>query len=116
MLQANAVRLSLSVLTLSAILLSYPARAELEVISSTVAGLKDGTKLPDDATLDVGKGEVLRVMKSGTTYEIAGPYHGTIDEFTKRCPGWKVMLGACDKRPVEDLGATPGATRGIIIP
>jgi hypothetical protein len=114
MLQANAVRLFLGALALSAILLSYPARAELEVMSSTVAGLEAGTRLPDDATLDVGTGEVLRVMRSGTTYEIDGPYRGTIDEYTKRCPAWKIVLGTCGKPPVDDLGATPGATRGIV--
>ena len=46
MLQAHAVRLSLGVFALSAILLSYPARAELEVMSSTVAGLQAGTSCP----------------------------------------------------------------------
>jgi len=114
MLQANAIRLSLSALALSAILLSCPAHAEVEVMSSTAAELKAGTKLPDDATLDVGEGEVLRLMKSGTTYEISGPYHGTLDQYTKGCSGLQIMSGACGEQPADDRGATPGATRGII--
>jgi hypothetical protein len=114
MLQAHAVRLFLSVFALSAILLSYPARAEVEVMSSTVAGLNVGTKLPDDATLEVGEGEVLRLMRSGTTYEISGPYRGTLDQYSKGCSGTEILSGTCGGQPAEDRGATPGATRGII--
>jgi len=114
MLQANAVRLSLSALALSAVLLSCPARAEVEVMSSTVVGLNAGTRLPDDATLEVGEGQVLRLMRSGTTYEISGPYHGTLDQYTKGCSGSEIMSGTCGGQPAEDRGATPGATRGII--
>ncbi len=116
MLQARAVRLSLGAFALSAVFLSGPARAEMEVTSSTVPDLKVGTKLPDNAALDIGKGQVLRVMKSGKTYEIAGPYHGSLDEYTKRCSWWQSMLGTCTKQPAEDVGATPGATRGLLPP
>jgi len=114
MLQANAVRLSLGALALSAILLSCPARAEVEVMYSTVAELKAGTKLPDEATLEVGEGQVLRLMKSGTTYEISGPYHGTLGQYTKGCSGLQIMSGTCGEEPADERGATPGATRGII--
>jgi len=116
MLQAKTVAFSLGALALSAVFLSCPARADLEVTSSSVPGLKVGTKLPDDATLDVGKGQVLRVVKSGKTYEISGPYHGSLDDYTKRCPWWQSVLGTCSKQPAEDVGATPGATRGLVPP
>jgi hypothetical protein len=111
MSKANAVRLSL---VIAAAALAYPALADIEVISSTVPGLSAGTKLPDNAEIDVGKGEVIHVMKAGKTYEIAGPYKGTVDQYTRDCPWWRDMLGKCDKQPPVDEGATPGATRGMV--
>jgi hypothetical protein len=99
-------------LGLVAAALPMPASAEMEVIASTAANLNVGSKLPDDAKFNIEEGEVVRVMNNGKTYEITGPYNGTLDQYRSACPWWQDVLGKCIKRPADD-GSTPGATRDI---
>jgi hypothetical protein len=99
-------------LVLAAGVFPMPAFAEMEVIASTAANLSVGAKLPDDAKFDIDEGEVVRVMNKGKTFEITGPYSGTLDQYRSACPWWQDVLGKCVKRPADD-GSTPGATRSI---
>jgi hypothetical protein len=91
---------------------SAPASAEMQVTMSTSATLAVGAKLPDEATFDIGEGETVRVMKAGKTYELAGPYTGTLDNYRSTCAWWQEVLGKCSKRR-PDAGTVPGATRSI---
>jgi hypothetical protein len=106
---------ALVALGLAAIVLSVPAHAELEVMSSTAPALKPGTKLSDDAEFHLGAGEVVRVqnVRLGKTFEIQGPFIGSLDQYKKACPWWRSALGTCAQRPPEDPDATLGATRGL---
>jgi len=108
-------RTALVALGLAAIVLIVPAQAELDVMSSTAPALKPGTKLSDDAEFHLGAGEVVRVQNvhSGKTYEIQGPFVGSLDQYKKACPWWRGALGTCEQTSPEDLDATPGATRGL---
>jgi hypothetical protein len=114
MSKANAIHLSIGTFAIAAAVLAYPALADMEVTSSTVPGLSVGTKLPDNAEIDVGAGEVVRVMMSGKTYEIAGPYKGTVDQYKKDCPWY--MLGKCDAQPpvgFTEPGGTPADAMSV---
>lgn len=95
--------------------LSVPASAGMQVTMSTSANLSVGAKLPDDATFDIGEGEMVRVSRAGKTYELAGPYTGTLDQYRSACAWWQEILGKCSKRP-PDLGTVPGATRSVAPP
>ncbi len=95
--------------------LSAPASAEMQVTMSTSANLSVGAKLPDDAAFDIGEGETVRVSRAGKTYELAGPYSGTLDQYRSTCAWWQEVLGKCSKRP-PDAGTVPGATRSAAPP
>lgn len=95
--------------------LSFAASAEMQVTMSTSANLSVGAKLPDDATFDIGEGEMVRVSRAGKTYELAGPYTGTLDQYRSTCAWWQEILGKCSKRPT-DPGTVPGATRSVAPP
>lgn len=91
---------------------SERASAEMEVTMSTAASLSVGVKLPGNTKFDIDEGEVVRVVKAGKTYELTGPYTGTLDHYRSTCPWWQDVLGKCSKhRP--DTGAVPGVTRGL---
>ncbi len=92
--------------------LSLPASAEMQITMSTSANLNVGAKLPDDATFDIGEGETVRVSRAGKTYELAGPFTGTLDQYRSTCAWWQEILGKCSKRP-PNPETVPGATRGI---
>jgi hypothetical protein len=108
-------RAALFALGLAAIVLSVPAYAELEVMSSTAPALKAGTKLSDDAEFHLGAGEVVRLLnvRLGKTYEIQGPFVGSLDQYKKACPWWRSALGTCAQKLPEDPDAALGATRGL---
>jgi hypothetical protein len=108
----RATKCVLPALALACAALPIPAFAEMQVVSSTAPSLSVGAKLPDDANFNVDEGEVVRVVKGGKTYEIAGPYTGTLEQYRSTCAWWQDVLGKCAKRPVDD-GNTPGATRGL---
>jgi hypothetical protein len=103
-------------LAATAIAAAYPAWAELQVLSSTAPGLKAGTKLSNDAILNIGAGQTVRLLKveSGGSYEVAGPYKGTLDGYSSDCSWWRSLLGKCPNSPnPNEVGATEGATRSM---
>lgn len=102
---------------LALVTLKAPALAELQVTSSTVPGINAGAKLPDDAIFEVAEGQLLRLLnaENGNSFEIEGPYKGTVDAYTKGCSWWDGLTGKCIKSRTDDTGATPGATRGLSI-
>ncbi|MBS0251172.1 MAG: hypothetical protein JSR78_08920 [Proteobacteria bacterium] len=74
-----------------------------------------GSTLPDNAELDVGKGEAVQVLMSGKTYSIAGPYKGTVANY-QPCTGWRAVFGKCEQQSNDTEGGyTPGATRSFRI-
>jgi len=90
------------------------ANASLEVTRSTAPGIKVGTKLNDNAVLDVPDGREIEVLKTpqNSTHQIAGPYKGTLSGYTPPCPWWKAVVGSCKER----TDTREGGTRGIRAP
>jgi|EndMetStandDraft_9_1072997.scaffolds.fasta_scaffold28952_2 hypothetical protein len=87
------------------------AHAGLEVTRSTTARIKVGATFNDNAILDVPAGGVIELLKKpqNSTHHIAGPYKGTLADYTPPCSWWKAVVGSCK----EPAGMREGATRGM---
>lgn len=94
------------------------------MIESSVAGVKKNATLPDGATFDVPEGKKIKLLKKpqNATYEIVGPYRGTLDGY--QCGWWANFTGNCARGNVQDgvaeggtrAAPVPGATRGLTPP
>src|SRR5262245_57111314 len=86
------------------------ARAEMEVLQSTVPELAVGSKLADNQQVKLPEGATLRVLitSSGTTKTLKGPYNGTIEAYEEKRSWWDRLTGRGNH---EDPPI--GATRGL---
>lgn len=92
-----------------------PAQADLVLQSVEKApGLTQGTTVPDDHTFDLPEGATLNLLQtpSGESFQMRGPYQGTLETFVKNCSGWLAFTRAYCKS--EDGDQLPlGGTRGV---
>ena len=99
--------------------LGLPARADVEVMSSTVPEIAKGTVLEDDAVFKIPEGaEVLLVRTpQGTTHMLSGPFEGTLEDYETRntCSALERFLGLCDDESEVPTGPT-GGVRGVVPP
>jgi hypothetical protein len=104
---------SLAILGLVVFLLAQPALAEMEVMESSVPGMSVGDKLPDDASLDLPKGAMLRLLltNEGATKTLKGPYKGKVADYKEKLNWWDRLTGK-KKDPEPPMGAV----RGYIAP
>lgn len=86
------------------------AWAESEVLQSSVPQLAVGTKLGDNARVDIPDGGSLRVLivTSGTTKTLKGPYQGTVESYEEKRSWMDRLLGRD-----QDQDPPIGATRGL---
>ncbi len=97
-----------------------PARAELRVIDSNVRGIAMDAAFGDDTVFDVPAGKRIKFLKGGGTFEIVGPYKGTLANY-RGCGWWAWISGKCTSN-TEPAGGTrsaapvAGGTRGIRLP
>ncbi len=94
------------------------------MIELSVPDVKKNAALPDCAMFNVPDGKKIKLLKKpqNATYEIVGPYKGTLDGY--QCGWWANFTGNCARGNVQDgdaVGATraapvAGATRGLIPP
>ena len=86
------------------------ARADSEVLQSSVPQIAVGTKLGDNAQVDIPEGATLRVLivTSGTTKTLKGPYQGTVESYEEKRSWMDRLLGRG-----QDQDPPIGATRGL---
>lgn len=83
------------------------------IVTSQSTSLRAGAEIDDDAVIELGAQEQLRVMdnKTGETKVLLGPYKGTVSAYTDPCSGDSSMSENCShgphKKPV-------GASRGLL--
>jgi hypothetical protein len=111
MKKLSTINAAAMVLGLTCALGLAPARAEVEVLESSVPEITVGTKLDDKAAVKVPEGATLRVLvlSSGTTKTIKGPYQGTIEGYQGKKSSWWERLTGGD----HDKDVPVGATRGL---
>lgn len=100
------------------------ACAKLLVTESTVSGVAMNATFADDAIFDVPDGKKIRFLKKpeNSTYEIDGPYRGTLADYRPKCGWWQRLQRQCGtQRDVE--GGTrnitlspPEGTKGVTTP
>jgi hypothetical protein len=112
----SAARFAIVVIAMAAVPLA--ARAEIEIVSVKGASLTAGTKLPDDAVIDVPKGGEVRLLKlpGGAAYAIGGPFKGTLQDYIDRCSGWRSWFGSGCNFSGDGDELPVGGTRGLVKP
>lgn len=98
-------------LALATGLFTPSAKAEMEVLESSVSGIQTGSKLPDDAMLKLPENATLRLqLADGNTMTLQGPYEGTAGDYKPQKAGWWQRLFGGDK---DKSNSTIGASRGL---
>lgn len=85
------------------------ALAETEVLESDVDAIPVGTKIADDAAIDIPEKKKLRVLivSSGNTKTLKGPYQGTVADYKEDLSWWERITGR-GKESDPPMGATRG--------
>ena len=91
-------------LALTLLLFAQPALADMDVVESSVPGIKEGTTLKDDARLKIPERAIVRVLvktpTGNTTMTLRGPYEGTVGNYTDDTTWWDRLFGnGTDKDP-----------------
>ena len=83
------------------------------VVTSQSTALRAGAEIDDDAVIELGAQEQLRVMdnKTGETKVLLGPYKGTVSAYTDPCSGNSSMSENCSRGPRKK---PVGASRGLL--
>jgi hypothetical protein len=109
----NRLGVGMSVLVVG-MALSGHATADVLVLDSSVAGVKRGAQLPDNARLRVPAGKSVMIMRpSGETQDVAGPYDRLVRDLSRGetiSEAFRRMKTQLEK---EAVGGSIGATRGI---
>ena len=110
MKQVMTVRAGLMGIALAVFLAPAAAQAEIEVLESSSPGIAAGTKLSDEAPVNVPQGASIRVLilSSGSTKTVKGPYQGTVGDYKDNRNWWERITGR-----EKDSDAPIGATRGM---
>jgi hypothetical protein len=87
---------------------SAAAWATSEVLQSSVPQIAVGAKLEDNAEISIPEGGTVRVLSSGTTKTLKGPYQGTIESYQEKRSWMDRLLGRG-----QDQDPPIGATRGL---
>jgi hypothetical protein len=83
------------------------------IVTSQSTSLRAGAEIDDDAVIELGAQEQLRVMnnKTGETKVLLGPYKGTVSAYTNPCSGNSSMSENCSHGPHKQ---PVGASRGLL--
>ncbi len=97
------------------------ACAELRVIESNVPGVERDAAYAEGTAFDVPAGKKIKFLKDGSTFEIVGPYTGTLANYRPGCGWWARLKGECapNTKPAggtRDAAPRAGGTRGIRAP
>ncbi|MEO0809672.1 MAG: hypothetical protein AAFW82_03340 [Pseudomonadota bacterium] len=79
-----------------------------------VPNLASGTKVSDDYVFDLPKGSGISLLKtpSGETFQMSGPFKGTLQTFVTNCNSWMwFRYEYCKSASGDPLPV--GGTRGI---
>jgi hypothetical protein len=103
--------IGLTGLTVALLLAAQPARADTEILDSTVPALKIGAVLKDDTRITIPDGATVRVMvtsESGViTKTLKGPYEGRVADYKEERSWWERLTGKT-KDPEPSMGTTRG--------
>jgi len=110
------MRLGVALLAALAVLYGGQAKADYEVMESTVANLPRGASVAENATIAIPAGGQVKLLRTGagTTHDLKGPYEGTVGDYeaSAECPWYKKITVGCNGQSAPiGIRSTPDPDR-----